>query len=365
MSASARNIGALALASAERRPDDVAVRGPDGELSYGALAQLSGRIARALGELGVKPGDRVGVRMPKSARAVAALQGVVRAGAVYVPVDPIAPAARARMVLDDCAVSAIVGDAGARALASASDAPSVPLLCLDDDGVASLAALPASVPHDMSARAGGDLAYILYTSGSTGKPKGVCLSHDNALAFVDWAVRAVDARASDRFASHAPFHFDLSVLDLYGAFSVGARVCLIPEGAAYIAPALVDFMVREEISLWYSVPSALMLMMEQAALLETRPASLRTVIFAGEPFPIKPLRALRRAWPSVALWNFYGPTETNVCTAARIDRIHDDDTAVPIGAVASGDRAWARMDDGAVAGEGQEGELVVDGPTVF
>ena len=101
-----------------------------------------------------------------------------------------------------------------------------------------------------------DLAYILYTSGSTGRPKGVCISHANAMAFVDWAVEAIAARESDRFSSHAPFHFDLSVLDLYAAFSVGATVCLVPEGAAYAAEHLVRFLRDERITVWYSVPSA-------------------------------------------------------------------------------------------------------------
>ena len=72
------------------------------------------------------------------------------------------------------------------------------------------------------------MAYILYTSGSTGVPKGVCLSHRNALSFVQWAVETLQLTETDRLANHAPFHFDLSVFDLYGAFSVGAAVLLIP-----------------------------------------------------------------------------------------------------------------------------------------
>src|SRR5947207_8069923 len=75
---------------------------------------------------------------------------------------------------------------------------------------------------------GDDIAYILYTSGSTGKPKGVCISNRNALAFVEWAYQTLDATATDRFANHAPFHFDLPVLDLYVAFHAGLRPVSFP-----------------------------------------------------------------------------------------------------------------------------------------
>ena len=211
-----------------------------------------------------------------------------------------------------------------------------------------------------------DLAYILYTSGSTGRPKGVCISHGNAIAFVDWAVDALAARETDRFASHAPFHFDLSVLDLYAAFSVGAAVCLVPEGAAYAAEHLVRFIRDERITVWYSVPSAITLMMEHGGLLTEPPDSLRVLLFAGEPFPMKHLRRLREAWPRLTMWNLYGPTETNVCTAYEVGSPIDPAwTSIPIGRAVSGDRVWAMTADGGEAQIGEEGELMVQGPTVF
>ena len=139
------------------------------------------------------------------------------------------------------------------------------------------------------------LAYIPYTSGSTGQPKGVCISHRNALAFIEWALEELGPTTNDRLSSHAPFHFDLSVLDLYAALAGGACVSLIPEGAS-LGPRLVDFVHRERITIWYSVPSALTMMMDSGGLLEAGPGCLRSVLFAGEPFPIVPLRRLRRAF---------------------------------------------------------------------
>jgi amino acid adenylation domain-containing protein len=211
-----------------------------------------------------------------------------------------------------------------------------------------------------------DLAYILYTSGSTGKPKGVCISHRNALAFVEWAAADLRAGPRDRFSNHAPFHFDLSVLDLYCAFLVGARVSIIPEAASYSAKRLVEFMCANEISIWYSVPSVLILMMDSGGLLDVDELPTHTIIFAGEVFPIKHCRTMRNRWPKLRLLNYYGPTETNVCTWYEVHDIPEEQVRpVPIGVASSGDRVWAARPDGSVANPGEPGELLVEGPTVM
>jgi acyl-coenzyme A synthetase/AMP-(fatty) acid ligase len=185
------------------------------------------------------------------------------------------------------------------------------------------------------------------------------------MAFVDWAAREVDAQPQDRFSNHAPFHFDLSVFDLYAAFLSGACVSIVPEHQAYVPRTLVEFAVRERISVWYAVPSALILMVERGGLLEQPGLDLRTVVFAGEPYPIRQLRRLREGLPGVRMLNWYGPTETNVCTGYEVEEIAPDRTLpVPIGHAASGDRVWAVKDDGSDAGIGEEGELLVSGPTV-
>ncbi len=337
------------------------MREPGTEITYRELDELTNRIARALLERGVAPGDRVGIWMPKSIDAVAALQAVLRIGAAYVPVDPLSPAARARQILRDSAVSACVTEPGRAA--ALSDADDIRILLLGE-GAPALAEAPEPLP---ALPASSDsLAYILYTSGSTGRPKGVCISHRNALAFIDWALAELEPSPSDRLSSHAPFHFDLSVLDLYVALASGACVSLIPESMAFVGPRLVDFVRRERITIWYSVPSALIMMMDTGGLLEGEPTSLKTILFAGEPFPAVPLRRLRAHFQNVRLLNLYGPTETNVCTYHEVFDIPKDQvSAVPIGSACSGDRVWAIKDDGSEAGVGESGALLVDGPTVM
>jgi len=356
----------LVVEAAAESPDRTAVADRDSSWSYRELDGWSNRLARWFAESGVGPGDRVALWAPKSGRAVAVLQAALRIGAIYVPIDPATPPLRALKILDDCDVRRVVTT---RAMAAGLPPGRRPFLLdeaadgRDDWGV--LRAVSAG-PLENPERAGDETAFILYTSGSTGTPKGVCMTHKNALAFVGWAVRTVGADASSVFANHAPFNFDLSVLDLYGAFLTRGTVCLVPETIAWSAPKLVEFLRSNRVTVWYSVPSVLMLMMDHGGLLDAPAPPPQVVIFAGEPFPIRYVRALRRGWPAVRLFNFYGPTETNVCTAYEVRDVPDDRTIpVPIGVAAGGDRVWAVKEDGAVAGEGEKGELWVEGPTVM
>jgi len=370
----------LVIDAARVDPDCVAIRDRDVAWTYRELDDWSCRLAAHIASMGVGPGDRVAVWAPKSCRVIAALQAILRLGAVYVPIDPLSPASRAARILDDCGVRLTL----TTSVLSASLGADRRVFLLDDDQRWSWLASPSGGPPAARAPVTGvgsrpaarlsiedaddRLAYILYTSGSTGVPKGVCISHRNALAFVDWAVRATGAGAADSnvFANHAPLAFDLSVFDLYGAFLTRSTVCLVPETIAYVGPRLAEFIASHHISVWYSVPSALMLMTEHGGLLDRERPYPAIVIFAGEVFPIDSLRLLRERWPRARMFNFYGPTETNVCTSHDVGDVPADQTSpVPIGAAASGDRVWTVKEDGTAAGVGERGELYVAGPTVM
>jgi amino acid adenylation domain-containing protein len=356
---------------AQAAPDALAVQAPDGCLSYGALDRLANRFARALVALGVSSGDRIGIWLEKSTHTVIAMQGALRLGAIYVPLDPLSPAARISTILQDCEVKALVSTQKRIADLNTDAASLEQVACIVVDGHG-----PALCWNDLwtfgdepfqgPEASADEIAYILYTSGSTGKPKGVCISHRNALAFVYWIVEELQLTARDRLANHAPFHFDLSVFDLYGAFLAGATVLLIPDTVSYLAQKLVHFIRQEAPTIWYSVPSVLILMMEQGKVFQIQTPSLRAILFAGEPFPIKHLRRLYEQWSSLRLLNLYGPTETNVCTFYEVKETHNDwSRPVPIGKACSGDRVWPQNSAGEVAAPGEEGELMVEGPTVM
>lgn len=356
------SLAEVLLQGVVRNPDGVAIREQRGEITYRALNGLVDRLANALLGLGVGTGDRVAIRLPKSIEAIAAMQAALRVGAVYVPIDPAGPIARGQLLLADSRPAAcITSRAWGGSLAG------VPTLLADDDAPPGerFGSLPAPGDPPRSLAGGDDLAYILFTSGSTGRPKGVCTSHRNALAFVEWACRALRPTAQDRFANHAPLHFDLSVLDVYVAFAAGATVALIPDDASFLPRRLVDLVRSDRITVWYSVPSALTMMVEQGGLSEAG-ASLRAVLFAGEPFPVKHLRRLREALPAARMLNLYGPTETNVCTFEEIFDVPEGRTdPMPIGRACCGDMVWAEREDGSEAAIGERGELVVEGPTVM
>ncbi|QBS39336.1 amino acid adenylation domain-containing protein [Nocardia sp. CS682] len=345
------------LDTAVRYPDRLAVAGPLGAMTYAELDRTTAGLARALAHLGVGRGDRVIVWEDKSPTAIAAMLAALRLGAAYVPADGATPPSR---------VAALAGDCGAAVVCSTRPpVPNLPTGAAWLDLSAQLLAPDGTIDTAVDT-APTELAYILYTSGSTGAPKGVCISHGNARAFVDWAVTMLAAGPNDRFANHAPLTFDLSVLDLYAAFAVGASVHLIPAELAYAPVQLAEFLHDQQITVWYSVPSVLTLMMRDGGMLDTpAPPSLRAVLFAGEPFPIGQVRDLR-SWTGARLLNLYGPTETNVCTGHEVSA--DDllrDRPVPIGQATCGDKVWAERPDGTVAERGEDGELIVEGPTVM
>ncbi|GHO89861.1 amino acid adenylation domain-containing protein [Dictyobacter formicarum] len=365
-----KNLVDLVIHNATQSQDAVAINAIDGIVTYGALDNLANQFARGLTRLGVQRGDRVGIWLEKSTYTIAAMQGVLRLGAVYVPLDPLSPPSRISTIINDCTIHVLITmQQRASGLRATADLPLLTCLCLDspeDDSNWEWLQTFSTTPYKTVPTAENDMAYILYTSGSTGKPKGVCISHKNALAFVEWAVSELDITPYDNLANHAPFHFDLSVFDIYAAFYRGATVCLIPDGFSYIPHRLVRFLVNEAITIWYSVPSVLILMMEQGGWLDITHHSLRAILFAGEPFAVKQVQRLNKRWPELDLLNLYGPTETNVCTFYAISRTQlEQNTPLPIGQACSGDTVWAQKEDGSVAGPGEEGELMVKGPTVM
>jgi amino acid adenylation domain-containing protein len=370
-------------------PDSTALRDLTGRsITYRDLDSLSTRVQRYLHAIGLKRGDRVGICLRKTIDTVAVIFGILKAGCAYVPVDPSAPPNRSAQILTDCAVRALfIEDRYVAAVSVAMER------ALEQSGTVAVEALGCSILtlHDVGAGDGlkegldrwpqadasgvittdgeqpDDPAYILYTSGSTGRPKGVTLTHRNAMSFVDWCMESFVPDERDCFSSHAPLHFDLSIFDLYVSIKSSAVLVLIDETTGRSPGLLADLIAREGITVWYSTPSVLTLLVQYGKLDQRVMSKLRLVLFAGEVFPIRHLRDLKALWPWPRYFNLYGPTETNVCTWYAIpERIPDDRTQpYPIGRACRHLRTMVVDPDGRRLGAGDEGELCVSGPAVM
>ena len=372
--------------SATQWPGRPALAAGDRTLTYAELDQRSNQVAHALLAQGVAPGDRVGILVPKSAAAVVAIFGALKAGACYVPLDVNAPAARLSVIMRNSDIAVVLADP-ARVPTAAGLTDSVPKLRSvvvtgphwgPGRGVAESAALGLTAVSWEAVLAGPDgpvaagpaietdPAYILYTSGSTGTPKGVMISHRNALTFVVWAAGATGLTESDRVCSPAPLHFDLSVFDVFATISAGGCMVLLPPGATTFPVRLAQQIEKEQISVWYSVPSVLTMLVTYGNLAKHDLSRLRAIIFAGEVFPVKHLAGLMTALPHARYLNWYGPTETNVCTAFEVPVTPaGPPDPVPIGKACANTEVFAVTSDGRrVTGPGEIGELYARGPAL-
>ncbi len=360
---------------AARRPDAQAIGYLSEALTYAELEARTNRLARALREMGVRRGDRVGIYMNKSLESALGIYGIMKAGGAYVPLDPYAPVARLSYVIQDCGIRVLLtkeakrasveeilaNEVGLETLVGLAEVASKPARCVSWEQAEDFSSEPLSLNLTEQ-----DLAYILYTSGSTGTPKGIMHTHRSGLSFAEWAAEEYGLHEDDRLSNHAPLHFDLSTFDFFAGAIAGAATIIIPEALTKFPANLSKLMQDQRISVWYSVPFALMQLMERG-LLESRDLSaLRWLLFAGEVFPTKHLRALMAMLPAVRFSNLYGPTETNVCTYYHVAQIPaDDDQPIPIG------KACGNIEDLVVDGEdrpaqpGEVGELLIRGGVVM
>jgi amino acid adenylation domain-containing protein len=360
--------------AATRRPERDAVRyGPDG-LSYADLARRSNGLAHALVAHGVRRGDRIGIFMNKSLDSAVAIHGIMKAGGAYVPLDPFAPPARIALVIRNCGIRHII-----------TTDLKLELSALLSEDVGSVECLIGSSPREgfrsltwdeVLAEASDsapviqlteqDLAYILYTSGSTGTPKGIMHTHRSGLSFAEWAAATYELTAEDRVSNHAPLHFDLSTFDFFATVQAGATTVIVPEAITKLPADLGRLMAREKLTVWYSVPFALIQLLERGNLKSLDLSALRWLLFAGEVFPTKHLRQLLDALPHVRFSNLFGPTETNVCTYYHVPAtLPDSDEPIPIGTACGNIESLIVDGDDRPVADGEAGELLIRGGVVM
>ena len=367
-----RTLAELVPRAAATAPASVALVGHDTELTWQQVDAHTQALAATLVASGVGPGDRVAVTRPKGPESFEAVHGILRAGAVMVPIDPSAPAALAREVLRDAGIRAVVGDRSTiRAIDpwTAVDHDLAVVVATDaaDDGrmldwpVATDSAPTFELaPVDEEAT-----AYVIYTSGSTGRPKGIVHTHRSAMAYATRAVAEYRLVPADRLAGMNPLHFDMSTLELYAAPLACATTVVMSETDLQFPAMLTQRSAEHGVTMWYTVPFLLRGVADRGGLDRHRLPALRSILYGGEPYPGASLRRLMEALPGVAVVNVYGPAEVNACTHHHVDDPADVGDDVPIGRPWAGAEVRVVDDANAEVDPGEPGELLVSTPTVM
>ncbi|MGW7052794.1 amino acid adenylation domain-containing protein [Streptomyces sp. NPDC054887] len=307
-----------------RTPHATAVEDAQGAMTYAQLDRRANGVARLLRERGVGPEARVAVCLPRGRELLAALLGVWKAGAAYVPLDAGHPAERVAWMIADSGVRTVLTvSASAAALAGAVpedvvllDAPTTA-----DDADAGTGAEPVAADP-------GYAAYLTYTSGSTGRPKGVLVEHGGIANRVAWTVNRQELAPDDRMLQKTVLTFDAAALELFAPLVAGATVVMAPEGAESDPALLVRTVAERRITVLQGVPSVLRLLAQEPGWSEC--TGLRLVFSAGEALDAELCRRLGEP-TGAKVWNTYGPTECSIdVTGQEFDpALHTE--AVPIG----------------------------------
>ena len=306
---------------AARLPEAVAVVHGDTRLTYGELERRANRLAHRLRDLGVGPEVGVGLFLDRSPEMVVTILGILKAGGVYVPLDPAYPESRLAFMLEDAGVAVLVTVAGKLPRLPARRPPT---LCLDD-GDAEPARHGDGPPEESVGPE--SLAYVMYTSGSTGRPKGVAVSHRAVVRLVRGNTFARLA-ADEVFLQLAPISFDASTLEIWGSLANGGRLVLMPAGE----PTLEELdatLARHRVTILWLTAGLFHLMVDE------RPAALRPLrqlLAGGDVLLPAQVEKVRRELPGCRLINGYGPTESTTFTCCcQVSDLPRVDGGVPIG----------------------------------
>ncbi|GHE14304.1 non-ribosomal peptide synthetase [Streptomyces alanosinicus] len=318
----AQGVMELIRAQERQEPDRVALTGPEGEVTYRELSRRADAVAHELRRRGVGRGSVVALLADRTVAAIAGIWGVLRAGAAFLPLDPLHPDRRLADVLTDAEARhcLVQQEYGGRGLFASGCEP----LPLDD---LSRAAQDQPEFPDAKARPD-DLAYVIYTSGSTGRPKGVQIEHGSLLNYLHWALDMFHIDAETRLTLMTSLSFDVSMTSVFGPGMVGGSIVLVPDRINHLT--LRRLLEHSGATMLNLTPSHLDLIGQ----LDVQPVGCTGVIVTGEQLRVEvAARAQRMFGEKCRIINQYGPTEATVgCTAHVFDETGDGEaTAVPIG----------------------------------
>ena len=319
-------------AQAAQTPTAIATIFQAQTLTYGELNARANQLAHALAADGFEPGMFAGICMERSLEMVVALLGVLKAGGVYVPMDPTYPAERLSHMLSDAQVTVLLTQSHLQERLSQLGAQAR-MVCLDGEDAISLAQYPT---EDLfCTRQSTDLAYVIYTSGSTGKPKGVMIDHRGAVNTLADINRRYQVGPTDRVLGLSSLSFDLSVYDIFGLLAVGGAI-VIPEPEAALDPARwLALMAQHQVTLWDTAPAVMELFANHVMLNHQRiPASLRVVMMSGDAISVTLPEQIKQLAdnPAISVNSLGGATEGSIWSICYpIDSVDSAWTSIPYG----------------------------------
>ncbi len=304
-------------------PDRIALTFETQELSYRQLDKYSDALAVKLQREGVVQGSFVPICTGHGVEMMIGILGIIKAGGVYVPVDPEYPLDRISFILEDTAASLILVMEHTVPVLQGLTAAKLLSLSEHWDNTQGLELLPVCVPEQP--------AYVIYTSGSTGRPKGVIITHSNVVRLLMTSVPLFEFTENDVWTMFHSYCFDFSVWEMYGALFYGGRMVIVPRHMAKDTIAFAALLKKEKVTVLNQTPSAFYVLQEYLSG-SPQPLSLRYVIFGGEVLHPARLKGWHSWYPHCRLINMYGITEaTVVSTHQEINKQEMDNGGSKIG----------------------------------
>ncbi|WP_072731090.1 non-ribosomal peptide synthetase, partial [Paenibacillus sp. NAIST15-1] len=350
------SIPSLFERQAAQTPDQLAVVCADQRLTYRELEEQANRIAQWLQAHGITEGDHVGVLINRSPQLIAGLLGILKAGAAYVPIDPILPKERMEAIIRDSGMKAMLTDAGyAKTLSVLQDTSLCYSLLVDDHKL--LEEYPAE-PVGVEIKPSGS-AYVIYTSGTTGTPKGVVVEHRNVVNFITGMIRELPFGKHASMLCVTTVSFDIFAAESWVPLSCGMQIVLASEEAQQDPAVLGELLTQHPVQMMQMTPSRLMLLLGNARS-AAQLRSVKTLLVGGEAFPSNLYRQLKKH-TDATLYNMYGPTETTVWST--FDRL-DGEERISIGRPMANTQVYVLNEELQPQPIGVAGELCIGGAGV-
>jgi amino acid adenylation domain-containing protein len=342
---------------ARQYPHAIALVQDSIELTYEELNKRANHLANRLRRSGVKPETMVACCIERSIEMVVAILAVLKAGGAYVPLDPAYPKARLDLILKDVGQPLIVT---AKSLASSVLTEHSSRIILLDDESESFPASEDWQPGSDEIGGPTSLAYVMYTSGSTGRPKGVMVEHRGILRLVR-GTNYCRFGPDEKFLQFAPFSFDASTFEIWGALLNGSTLVLMPPQSSSLEDLLRVIREHHVTTLWLTA-GLFHLIVEQ------HPDGLRTLpqlLAGGDVLSPRHVRLFLKHAPNTTLINGYGPTENTTFTCCHAMRAGDPlPESIPIGKPVSNTRVYILDEDMNPVSPGEIGELYAAGDGV-